>query len=81
MRIGEQLLERGISRDDALANLREAGIPEPERRFRQFPHELSGGLRQRTMISMAIGVPSPEHAGGAGLQGGAVVTTGEGARG
>ena len=58
MRVGNQLLERGISRDAALANLREAGVPEPERRFHQYPFELSGGLRQRTMISMAIGVPA-----------------------
>jgi peptide/nickel transport system ATP-binding protein len=58
MEIGKQLLERGISPKQALANLREAGVPEPERRFRQFPHELSGGLRQRTMIAMAIGVPA-----------------------
>ncbi len=74
MRIGDQLLEREITHEAALANLREAGVPEPERRFRQFPHELSGGLRQRTMISMAIGVPapaesnaSPEHQIGAAV--------------
>jgi peptide/nickel transport system ATP-binding protein len=67
MRVGNQLLERGISRPAALTNLREAGIPEPERRFHQYPFELSGGLRQRTMISMAIGVPAAasdeRHAG------------------
>ena len=58
MRIGNQLLERGVSKDAAFANLHEAGIPEPERRFHQYPFELSGGLRQRAMISMAIGVPA-----------------------
>jgi peptide/nickel transport system ATP-binding protein len=62
MRIGDQLLERGISRQAALSNLQEAGVTEPERRFRQFPHELSGGLRQRTMIAMAIGVQPDEDA-------------------
>jgi peptide/nickel transport system ATP-binding protein len=72
MRIGEQLVERGISRDVAIANLGEAGIPEPNRRFHQFPHELSGGLRQRAMISMAIGVPPPDHP--RGLPAGAVLT-------
>ena len=60
MRVGDQLLERRISLAAALANLREAGITDGERRLRQYPHELSGGLRQRAMIAMAIGV-EPEH--------------------
>lgn len=54
-RIGRQLTERGITREDALRNLQDAGVPEPERRFNQFPHELSGGLRQRVVIAMALG--------------------------
>ena len=57
MRIGDQLTERGITREHALANLLDAGVPEPQQRIEQFPHELSGGLRQRVMIAMALGTP------------------------
>jgi peptide/nickel transport system ATP-binding protein len=59
MRIGRQLTERGITRARALENLSDAGVPEPERRFDQYPHELSGGLRQRVSIAMAIGTTPP----------------------
>ena len=59
MRIGRQLAERGVSGAEAVDNLRRAGVPEPDRRARQFPHELSGGLRQRAMIAMALGTSTP----------------------
>jgi oligopeptide/dipeptide ABC transporter ATP-binding protein len=62
-RVGSQLAEvaaehHGLSRRDAAARavdrLRAVRIPRAERRARQFPHELSGGMRQRAMIGMAV---------------------------
>ena len=61
--IGQQLVEvlevhRGASRSEArrraAAGLGDVGIPEPEQRLDQYPHELSGGMRQRVMIAMAL---------------------------
>ena len=54
MRIGRQVAEAAGSDDEALKLLTAVGIPEPKRRMGAFPHELSGGLRQRVMIAMAI---------------------------
>src|SRR5438105_5353069 len=62
MRVGEQIIESlrvhsGMGRDAAAARALETlelvRIPEAKRRMRQFPHELSGGMRQRVMIAMA----------------------------
>ena len=45
--------------EQAVAALADVSIPDPERRAKQFPHEFSGGMRQRTLIAMAqIGKPS-----------------------
>lgn len=63
MRVGAHLAEvarrrRGVSRADArnlsIEALASARVPDPERVFARYPHELSGGLRQRAMIAMAL---------------------------
>jgi peptide/nickel transport system ATP-binding protein len=62
-KVGTQLVEamqahRGISRSAARGRAAEllelVGIPDPERRIDQYPHEFSGGMRQRAMIAMAL---------------------------
>lgn len=57
--IGEALrLHRGLSkkeaRDAAIAAMKEVSIPDPSRRVDDYPHQLSGGMRQRVMIAMAL---------------------------
>jgi len=63
MRIGNQITEglrqhlditKDHARETALTLLSSVGIPEPERRLKQYPHEMSGGMRQRVMIAIAI---------------------------
>jgi oligopeptide/dipeptide ABC transporter ATP-binding protein len=52
------LLHQHVPREEAkrmtLEIFREVGIPEPEKRYGNYPHQLSGGLRQRVMIGMAM---------------------------
>jgi peptide/nickel transport system ATP-binding protein len=63
MPVGRQIseaifLHQGLSRRDAMDQatgmLRRVHIPEPERRVHAYPHQLSGGMRQRVMIAMAL---------------------------
>jgi peptide/nickel transport system ATP-binding protein len=62
-RVGDQIVEairahQPLPKRDALKQavdmLKRVGIPRPEERARQFPHEFSGGMRQRAMIAMAL---------------------------
>jgi len=61
--VGEQIAEalrlhrklsRGAAREGAIEAMREVAIPDPARRADDYPHQLSGGMRQRVMIAMAL---------------------------
>jgi len=63
MRVGDQIAEgprvhlgksRSQARQTALELMRKVGIPDPTRRAQAYPHELSGGMRQRVMIAIAL---------------------------
>lgn len=47
-------IEKNEAKKIVIEMFRQVGIPEPERRYHSYPHELSGGLRQRVMIAMAM---------------------------
>ncbi len=63
MRIGKQITEslhqhldvdNSFANETALALLKSVGIPEPQRRLKEYPHQMSGGMRQRVMIAIAM---------------------------
>jgi peptide/nickel transport system ATP-binding protein len=54
MRVGRQITEVGGDTDDAIRLLSAVHVPQPRARMRAYPHELSGGLRQRVMAAMAL---------------------------
>ena len=47
-------LNKKQAREEAIEALRKVGIPSPEKRLDQYPHEFSGGMRQRVLIAMAL---------------------------
>ncbi|RBP69992.1 oligopeptide transport system ATP-binding protein [Alkalibaculum bacchi] len=68
MKIGQQIIEglinhQGLSREEAKKRAIEAlelvSVPQPEKRIEQYPHEFSGGMRQRVMIALAM-VSNPQ---------------------
>ncbi|HJR91003.1 MAG TPA: ABC transporter ATP-binding protein [Acidimicrobiia bacterium] len=54
IRVHDRTVKRSAARDRSIELLSMVGVPSPTTRYAQFPHEYSGGMRQRAMIAMAI---------------------------
>jgi oligopeptide/dipeptide ABC transporter ATP-binding protein len=54
IRLHQKNLTRQQAKDKTIEMLKKVGIPAPEKRYHEYPHQLSGGMRQRVMIAMAI---------------------------
>jgi oligopeptide/dipeptide ABC transporter ATP-binding protein len=54
IRLHQGHLSRAKQKEKAIEMLKKVGIPAPEERYHEYPHQLSGGMRQRVMIAMAI---------------------------
>jgi peptide/nickel transport system ATP-binding protein len=52
--LAHQSMSRAAAREEAESLLRQCGIPDPRRRLDEYPHQLSGGMRQRVMIAIAL---------------------------
>jgi peptide/nickel transport system permease protein len=87
MRVGKQIAEairvhhRGMNSEEVARRVVEAltraSVPEPELRARQYPHELSGGLRQRVLIAMAIAAGDGSSNGAGAESGGRLLIADE----
>ena len=54
LKVHEKKLDKKTAKERVISILKELGIPEPEQRFDEYPHQFSGGMKQRVMIAIAM---------------------------